>query len=489
MAKSPLGLPADTTIIRSPKVTVKVERWDWDSEKYKDTLDITQAVLNYNWTNSIKSPSGGATITILPQNSTDHFLDDIQVLDVVKIYEFGALKWLGYIRKIGASGYIEQSGEPRRTVVFQCTSFGGYLLETVISVNSQVLRNDAGFQSVAEKLANDLSRAGNDGLTYNEAVTELINAWFVYLRDAVGSDVQAKYIGRYVDFTTGMTQSESPGYPRELYLFYGNEDELNLWSIIEKLAEAPLNEFFFDVGGKTVSVHSNGKGIRLPEEKAYLIGRPTPFDGTVTVSSGVVSPPQDRFRVMKPVTLPQQYLTRYDLNKSMDEVFSLYVTAPATYDMSLLEILADGRHVIDELAYKKYLYKLCNKPLYYVIGLDHEKGSESTKAKKMYDRAQAVSDTFYNWYRHNDKYLSGTISYMVPERPQNDPRIGDKMEIEGIVGSLYVEGISHSWTYEKALSGIATVTRGWNVNQPMKLSNRIFKRPKAAFWDLDMRSV
>lgn len=487
MPESPLGRPADTTIIRTPRVTIKVDRWDWSIETYRDTLDITHAVMSYNWTNTIKSPSGGATITLLPQNAVHHFLDDIRVLDVIKIYEFGILKWMGYIRRIGSSGYIESSGEPRRTSVFQCTSFGGYLLESIVSINMQVLRNNLGFQQSAEDLANNLAKAGNTGLTYNQEVSYLIDAWFTFINDTVGTNVQSRYIGRYVDFTSGMTQSETPGYPRELFLFYGEEDELNLWSVLEKLAEAPLNEFFFDVGPRTV--HSNGIGITLTEDKTYLIGRPTPFDGAVTVSNGVESPPQNRFQSITSVVIPQQYLTRYDLNKSMDEVFSLYLTAPVIYDMSRLELLADGREIKDDLAYKKYLYRLCNKPLYYVTLLDHEASTEAATARGVADRALAVSKTLYNWYRYNDEYLSGTISYMVPERSNNDPRIGDKMEIEGVVGSFYVEGLSHTWTYGGSLEAVATVTRGWNVTQPIKLSNRIFNRPKSAFWELDMTSV
>ncbi len=487
MAKSPLGKPIDKTIVRTPRIKVEVDRWDWNNEAYKDTLNLTPAILSYNWTNTIKSPSGGATVTLLPQNEFTHFLDDIKILDVIRIYEFDVLKWMGYIRNIASSGYIEQTGEPRRTVVFQCTSFGGYLLETIVSINMSILRNNLRFQKSAEDLANHLARAGDKGLTYNQAVNKLIEVWFDFIEDSIGSEVQSNYIGRYVDFNIGMSQSETPGYPRELFLFHGDEDEINLWSIVEKLSEAPLNEFFFDVGPRVV--HSNGTDIQLPKEMAYLIGRPTPFDGAVSAFNGVVSAPINRFQAMTPIIIPQQYLIRYDLNKSMNEVFSLYLTAPITYDMSQLELLADGREVIDVLAYKKYLYRLCNKPLYYVTYINHEDGTQDVDAKKAADRAQAVSNTLYNWYRYNDEYLSGTITYMVPENTNYDPRIGVKMEIEGVIGSLYVEGLSHSWTYGGKVESTATVTRGWNVNQPIKLSNRIFNRPKSAFWKLDMRSL
>lgn len=479
--RSGLRQPPETAIIRRPSIKIVVERWDW-TKGFIDTIDITEAVMSYKFQKTIKSPSGGATLQLLPQNMYRHYLDDIAVMDVVKIFEFDTLKFQGYIRRIGASGYIDQQGKPHRSASLQCTSMGGYLIESVLSVDMSTFRNNLDFQESAEELANAIAKAGQDAISYNALVNKLIDVWFDFI-DSQTSGLYTEYFERYVNFTEAMTKSDSPGYPREMFLFYGSDDDVTLWSIIEKLAEVPLNEFFFDEGPRTV--HINGTDQELQNPITYLIGRQTPFDGSIG-STGAV---ENRFQVMSAVVIPQPYLIKFDFNKSMNEVYSVYLTAPSVYDMSKLELLAEGREEIDQVRMDKYLYRLCNKPLYYVTLVDHGEGEGARaelhgKQVKLFDRAKAVSTTLKNWYEHNDEYLSGTIDFMVPS--SDDPRIGDKIGIEGIDGHFYAEGISHSWNYQGPLQAQATVTRGWRTGTgPMELKNRIFKRPKSSYWQLD----
>jgi len=345
-----------------------------------------------------------------------------------------------------------------------------------------IFRNNLDFMKAAEDLADALIESGQDAMSYNAMVSKLIKVWFDFI-DSETSGLYTDYFERYVDFTEAMSKGDSPGYPREMFLFNAEDDEINLWSIIEKLAETPLNEFFFDEGPRTV--HISGSDQRLQNPITYLIGRPTPFDGSIG-STGKV---ENRFREMPVVTVPQQYLIKFDFNKSMEEVYSVYLTAPSIYDMSKLELLADGREEIDQVRMDKYLYRLCNKPLYYVTLVDHGEGqgarAELTGEQvQLFERAQAVSTTLKNWYEHNDEYLSGTIDFMVLET--DDPRIGSKIEIEGIDGHFYAEGIMHSWNYQGPLKSQATITRGWRTGiGPMELKNRIFKRPKSPYWQIE----
>lgn len=476
-----LGQPPEMAIIRRPSIKIEIDRWDW-TRGYLDTIDVTEAIMSYNFRKTIKSPSGGATLQLLPQNMYRHYLDDVAVMDVVKIFEFDTLKFQGYIRRVGASGYIDQQGKPHRSVALQCTSMGGYLLESMLSVNMSIFRNNLDFMKAAEDLADALIESGQDAMSYNAMVSKLIEVWFGFI-DSETSGLYTDYFERYVDFTEAMSKGDSPGYPREMFLFNGEDDELNLWSIIEKLAETPLNEFFFDEGPRTV--HISGSNQRLQNPITYLIGRPTPFDGSIG-STGKV---ENRFREMPVITVPQQYLIKFDLNKSMEDVYSVYLTAPSIYDMSKLELLADGREEIDQVRMDKYLYRLCNKPLYYVTLVSHGEGqgarAELTgEQAQLFERAQAVSTTLKNWYEHNDEYLSGTIDFMVLET--DDPRIGEKLEIEGIDGQFYAEGIMHSWNYQGPLKSQATITRGWRTGVgPMELKNRIFKRPKSPYWQIE----
>ncbi len=471
-----LGQPRDRTIVRFPSIKVTVDKWDWNREQLVGTINLTKAVTQYRFQKSLHNPASQCQLTILPQNDTRHYLDDLQTLDVVRIYEFDTLKFQGYIRKIGSAGWKDQNGNPHRTAEIVVVGFGGYFTETKLSINMSLLRRNLDWVVAAEKLAKDLLDLG-DAPTLRGMSDLLITSWFDFISKSVDSSIHTTYFGRYVDSSTGVSSGESPGYPRELFLYYGEEDEVDLWGVLQKLTEAPLNEFFLDEGPR--DIHIAGEDVRLDQEKTYLIGRPTPFDGSV--DNGVSSDP---FKVMSELVLPLPYLTRYNLNKGMDDVYSVYLTAPSVFDLSKLELIAEGRQEIDSLAYKKYLYRLHNKSLYYVRFQKKKATEIEGDAPKISLRADDVSKTFKNWYEHNDQFLSGSVEYTVPANSNIDPRVGMRFGIEGTRASYYIEGITHQWTYGGPLSAVATVTRGWNVvaDKPIELKDRIFKKAKTAYW-------
>jgi hypothetical protein len=413
----------------------------------------------------------------MPRTETYHILEQFDVLDVIKIFEFDVLKFQGFIRRIGTSGEIQNDGKPKRTATLTIASFGSYLVETSVGVSLSLWRENLSFFAAAQALADALWKQSESPPSFNELVTAITNTWFSFILQISGSPNFQNYMQAHIDFSTGLPKGEPPGFTKEAFLFRGNEDELTLWSFIQKITESPMNEFFLDEGPRSVSI--SGNNIQLPESKTYLIGRPTPFDGTV-----ISSIPIDRFKQMPTVPLDFMHLRRYSLSKNMDEVYSMYLTAPAGWDWSKQQVLAAGQAVVDTAAFGKYLHRLCNFPLYYTkVQKSPQAGSpEADRNAAIRLRSQDVSDTLKNWYQRNDSYYSGVITYVVPENASVDPRIGQKLSIEGISGEFYIEGIAHQWNYGGPIMSDASVTRGWNYfkDEPIQLKDRLFQKAKFA---------
>lgn len=69
-----------------------------------------------------------------------------------------------------------------------------------------------------------------------------------------------------------------------------------------------------------------------------------------------------------------------------------------------------------------------------------------------------------HWYQHNLEYLNGTIRM----RPAPEIRVGYRLDIVERNLSMYVEGVSHTWSYPNTLTTQLQVTRG-QPNNPAPL--------------------
>ncbi len=470
----PVGKDA---IQRTPQIQVEVDKWDWNKGRFTDVWYLNSLIQNITWQKTVKTPAGSCQITLLPQAADSHFFTEFNPLDVVKIFEFDVLKFQGYVKKVAFGGWIKEDGNPHRSVIITVSAFGAYLSETVASIDISILEEGSDFYAASFELAKSLEESGEGGLTFTEAISVVVDAWFNFLDSAIGSTKQTKYMETYVDFTTAMSGNAAPGLPKELFLFYGNEESVSLWQVIQKLAEAPFNEFFFDEGPRYVWI--DGERVHLPKKKTYLIGRETPFDGSLNNLTGVV---ENRFRAMPSVMLPLSHLIRFDFNKSMEEVYSVHIVSPATIDLSKLELLAFGQYALDKANFEKYSYRPNQKQLFYMQMAKKDATERIDEAPVVDKRALYAAKTMKNWYEHNDRFTSGVITYMVPSDSSTDPRIGDKIEIEGIDAYFYVEGLSHRWNYPGTLQASASVTRGWKkTGGEVEFKNKIFGKGRRVF--------
>jgi hypothetical protein len=452
----------------SRKMDIRVEIDLWRNGSLSDTINITKSILNYRFQKSIKTPSGTCQMAIIPQWSDVHIMDTVQVLDVLKIYEFGSLKFVGYVRRISYSGEINRStGEPKREATITAMQFGG-LLENAAIGYAYSLAFSGDILNAAAKLNLSLLDASIDGLKYSEIISLLASNFITFLQQTGAQDFVI-YIDKYFDAETGLTSSQIPLLPRQYDIYTGVEQEITFWQIAEQIAQKPFNELWIDNGPRKVFI--DGNNIDL-QDKSTLIFRPTPFDGTEATVANSTS----AFSDLPEVYIDKLHIMRFDLSKSMDEVFTLYSVKEATWQFSDIERVILGQYEIDAKRSGIYLLKPLVTELFYTRFEKAKSTDVEIPTGKVENLSKDYAKTLKAWFQDNDHRLSGALTMIVPEDNSIDPKIGEKVRCYGLDGFFYVEGIAHQWQYEGSLISNLTVTRGWNRTQEMKLKDKIFKR-------------
>jgi hypothetical protein len=182
---------------------------------------------------------------------------------------------------------------------------------------------------------------------------------------------------------------------------------------------------------------------------------------------------------IKAKKIPINYISRFDLSKTMEESYSFYMCAPSIYNPGELALVARGRYVFDEAAFDKYLYRPLTHDLFYSQLTKEDAPEVSDDKNTVTDEALDKANTLKNWFDTNDVCLSGSFTIQVPSDEKYDPRIGDKIEFEGLSDAyFYVEGIGRQWTYGGSMMAQITVTRGMGMSGPIELKDKIFKRGK-----------
>lgn len=453
---------------RKIKLRIEVDLWKWPAGSLSDTEDITSDVLNYRFQKSIKNPAGSCQISMIPQRTKTHIMDIINPMDVVKIYEFDTLKFVGTVTRISYSGSIGRDGKPNRDATITCQQMGGLFTTASVGLGlGTALGRPSDFLfNAATSLNLNLRNAVADGISFAEITALVIDSFRDYLTELGGQNF-ATYMDQYIDASTGLAASESPRLPRSFELFSGTEQSVNLWQLLEQMVERPFNELWIDNGPRNVNIE--GSNVALPE-KACMVFRPTPFNGTAIAGANDAA-----FDGLPTVNVDRNHLLSFNLSRSMDEVYTMYSVKEAAFMLSDIARLLLGQAVVDEERVGKYLLKPLITELFFTRMETKEGDSQELTEGQMASAAEQSATTLFNWFKNNDLFLSGAISHMVPEDNEEDPKIGQKVSVYGIEGYFYVEGIAHLWNYQGPLRSDLTITRGFNRGERIELKDRIFK--------------
>jgi len=451
---------------RRVKLSIILDLWEWPKGRLDQSMDITKDVLSYTFQKTIKSPEGVCQLSILPQRDGVHILDTIKIMDVIKIYEFDTLKYIGYVTRESYSGAINTDGSPSRGAVIQCAQMGGLLLSASMGLGMGTLlgKPEEELSQKTAELSVALEKASDDGSSFGEVADLTLTAFFDYIV-ALGGSGLMNYINEYIDTSVGIQCKKVSGLPKTYELMTGTEESINIWDVLSQMVERPFNELWVDNGPRTVQI--DGEGVNLGG-RSCLVFRPTPFDGTVT--DGKVGKAFDALPVVK---IDKDHLISFDLARSLDEVYTVYnVKSPAFLLNDIVRILL-GIPKVDNNLIGQYLMKPMVVELFFTRLLKKEGDAVDLIKSKAEKVATEAATTLYNWYYNNANTFSGVVSMMVPTDSSLDPCIGDKIEIYGIEGQFYVEGISHSWSYQGPMKSDLSITRGIGKDRT-KLIDSVF---------------
>ncbi len=444
-------------------------------------IDLTNSVLSYQWSKTIKAPGSQCTISIIPQRSDINIMDDLNPMDVIQIYEFGALKYTGYIRTIKFSGQITEGtpGRPLRVGSIIVSGFGELIATASLGINlGNFKKNFQQFFASAQELAVALNKVTMDSTsTYADFITTAYVSWTTLIQNIGASDFAA-YLGSFVDIGSSLDNELSPSFPRSVYLWTGTESSITFWQALFPALQFPFNEMWFDNGPRTLYLNSGTQSnVQLQGYgTTYGVFRATPFDGTV--HNGTSS---DLFKSLPVKVIPKSSTLRFDFTKTSDESYTVYNCVTPVMSLNTQTRAALGLLEADPVNLNKYLLRMMTSQLYF--SRQTSTGQQNTVAKTD-PQAGAIegvggdlNQTLLNWYTNNDRYLSGGIVFNVPKDATQDVYIGERVQLEGIEGDFYAEGVAHQWTMLGPLLSTLSVTRGWNETNgsPITTTDAIFR--------------
>jgi hypothetical protein len=465
---------------RTPEFVVSFVRPNYFStDDYAETSlaqfnsDSTNNILiDYSYRNEIETFSSDFSMTLLPAligNSKKTAMDYFLVNDVVKIYEFKKLKYVGIIKSLKYSARMD-GNKPDRTIVISGYGVGGIIENFSLTLDNIVLASaKTNLDSINNSLITKLASSHDAGASMQSILNTIKDAYKTVIADLAGFQ-EGEGIWKVVDQYLVFSSDYSAMYMK--YPFSGSlfsYDGNSLKGIWDMLVCKPLQEFF----------------IRWePVQKKYvIILRPTPF-----------SP--DAWMNLNITTLDPLYYDDTELEFSIDEIktwFFAYMSgssvpyevARVTYKNGIIWPKSASLSSYDKTFLQKKWMMYGYKPLevsfrFCDIGVlsDNKnkitipksgiKGDVFPGGKTVTDEQlmEAYSKQLYDWYKRMDEMLKGTIAGMTME---NSPLAGERVYWHG--SQFYVESVEGGWTYGGEMRTTLHVTRGGIYNSNFNTSS------------------
>lgn len=412
------------------KKGVSVQAAEFVSSPERSSLDnVYTDLIGYSYSNSIADPRGEFTLSFVPSADSKGLTwkDKIETMDMVRIYEFGQIRYEGFVKTVDYSSEMAEAG-PRRTVSVTGCSFGGKIQEYNLTLNVYLWYNQGG---TADTINSELVSALGSGSDINqplENILKVINDKFFEV--VFGSQTLKGFINWIKQASRFVTGDMRSYYPRLFNVF--QVDQNNLWDIYRQILTYPIYEIF----GKYNAV------TRFYE----ITCRETPFD-------------LESWNNLKITKINPLYLKGHHLSKSDNQVYShYYSTMPnTTWDENENYASVDltNTSLFDTEKLWKYGYKqmMANFSFF-------DKDVGNAQGFNAEDFLRDNSLRMYAWFKNNDKFESGNITLMtVPNESGELIDIGERVKYLG--GQFYVEGYRRTMNYPGQMLTELSVTRGY----------------------------
>lgn len=440
-----------------------------------ESRDTNKSMIGYNYRSDVASFEGPFSVIFTPEvmnKNGDTIMEIARVTDIVKIEEYGKVKYMGVLNSKRYVMSMNDSG-PDRSIVLSGYGVGGILGRFSMLLNNMILKDAVTTLSAMEtKLRASVSEmSGRYGENANMAqIMKKIAETFREAQEKIGGFPAKtgiyKVVDQYMKFSDD-AEKLTTKYPMALSVFsYGESNLLQIW---QELVYRPLYEFFMRWDSAS---------------SAYLIMlRPTPFD------------PEAWLSLKKTILNPVDVVSS-DIGFSDEDVktwFFAYLSGGAlSYELSRYTTQAVKT---DPAKWALYGYRPLEAAFKYVdeVTLKENKGAvvvgnsgvkgDSLKGinagEKISDEKlmRAYGEKMYNWFRRADEMAQGSLTVMTVE---DVPLIGERVQYKE--AEFYVEAVDGSWQDGGSMETKLTVTRGGAYNQNFNVageessSNWWFKR-------------
>jgi len=456
-------------IVRKPDFVVEIMKPDYSAASYVTVPPVFRFVpsrvsnyskneivsndlVSYQFSETLATVNSGFALQLVPRLFSDGegWLEKIKIYDLVFIYEFGELRYGGYVKSLRYTARISGDGKPNRRISISGGSFGELLstfqlvLDLILYKGSPVA--EAASVQLSAVLAAELEKGNNIGDLF-----KIIYDHFMDLAMAVGLEGVSiglkPLLDHFLDFDSYISRDLNAIYPMALSLY--NVGANNIWQILSNLLFPPVNELF-------------GRW-NYRSSKYEIVFRRTPFE------------PED-WKTLLWIEIPPVVIVDHDIGKSNEEIFTFYLGelagAGISRNLAIISGESTGRnYVIDQEKWRKYGFR----PMYIEFKYFNRDRDSADAAVLMRD----VSKMLKRWFEHNDEFYSGTLTIMTlgnREYMKRNPRIGEKIKFLG--GEFYLESSDHSWEFLGPMVTKLNITRGYkydasgNMEAPMDQVSR-----------------
>ena len=418
--------------------------------KLKFDISNISSLQSFNFSLSTSDIAGSFNLLFFPEHDGESLFDKIELLDIVQIYEDYPVAniindvdaptseaypvFTGVIRskKYAATG--GESGVMRRVSV-SGTAITGLVSQFQISldVTAQAIRD----LSEASSKFNDLVAKN---LAESRIKDVILNTWNVFLElsEKSGAPTIASYITKWMGESEDFFDVEDIeiGYP--IATLFAGETTQDFFSLVDKILPSPYYE-------KSAYTDDEGKmKIRL---------RKCPFNA-------------DSWQATKLVPIGNTRVKSFDMTQSDNEVYSCFLAylegsaqSEQPYLITAINEAKDSDKLkIDEDKFGKYGYRplIVHCRGYNAPNDGNERAAAGDSASTLLTTA---TEEIASWYGNLDEMLSGSITLAMTYRNDTD-RIMPGDRVWFLWNEFYVDGVSHSWTYNGGGEINLSVSRG-----------------------------
>ena len=443
--------------VRTPEAYIEIKRFESGNERmicllsadrkhlYENfTRPVSFSMTDYSFQTQIDSISGSFSISVLPDIFEDDksLIDLVEMQDIVKIYEFGKLEFIGIITEAGYNAVMGEGGRVNRKIVLSGYSVGGMLERLSFVLDRHIISTSPDSDGENKKLFEKLAQNFSVGQEISSSIRAIIDSFFdVMAKSRLGNSQTANHIIKtYID-----TSQAGKGiyYKYSVAMSFYATGENSLWQTLKMLFPPPLYEMFLEF--------DSARGVYV------LVLRECPFP---VRKSGVWD--FGAWNRLPLTYVNSQNLKSYDLSKTSEDVYTFFmgVLPGSAISKEQAMVIDQGKGscaYLDETLLGKYGFS----PMY-IEQKFFNRDEATQKGVSASELMKEVGEKAAGWFCMNDRMYGGNIEVMTVS--------GEVPSVGGRCGFLayefYVERVGHYWSYGRAMTSKLLITRGLDYTGP-----------------------